>query len=76
MVSAAWVGCVVILLALGTVVSVGEIHSFVEVRIGFTRSNLIGLLAVLVVPPGCVILQWWLMRERRRGRWGERRQPD
>lgn len=72
-VSLAWAGCVVALLALGSLASIGELHGATELRIAFSRSHIIGLCAVLVVPPACLTIQWWLMHRRRRGPLDDRR---
>lgn len=66
-VSLVWAGCVLLILALGIVASIAESHGLTEVRIAFTRSNIIGLIAVLVVPPAVLTMEWRLMRGRRRG---------
>jgi hypothetical protein len=73
MAAMAWVGCIIALLALGTVLSARENHGLVEARIAFSRSSITGLIAVLFVPPAGLSMQWWLMRERRRGRLMDRR---
>jgi hypothetical protein len=65
-VAIAWAGCILLLLALGTIASIVELHSLTEARIAFTRSNVFALVAVLVVPPAWLATQWWLMRGRRR----------
>jgi hypothetical protein len=74
--SAAWAGCVLLALALGTIASIVEWHGVTEARIAFSRSNIIGLLAVLVVPPACLTIQWRLMRGRRHGAPVDRSSPE
>src|SRR5438270_14054568 len=61
----AWAGCLLLLLALGAAASVAGFHSLIEARIAFSRSNIMGLLGVFVVPPGCLTAEWWIMRGRR-----------
>ena len=61
-----WMGLVLVLVALAALVSYVRDGSAEDVQLGFTRSNLIGLGATLVVPPLCLTAQWWRMRNRRR----------
>lgn len=63
-----WWGMLLLLLALGTVLSDLVNHDLTELRIALTRSNVVGLLATAVIPPACLTLQWWRMRGRRHGR--------
>jgi len=63
-----WPALVLGLIALGAVVSLLLSHNTDSLRTAFTRSNLIGLVSVLVLPPACLTLQWWRMYHRRHGR--------
>jgi hypothetical protein len=60
-----WMGLVLVLVAVAAVASFIREGSAEDVRLGFTRSNIIGLVATLVVPPVCLTVQWWRMRNRR-----------
>jgi hypothetical protein len=64
----AWPAIVLALIAFGAAASVRLLKSTEEVRFALSRSNAIGLAAVILVPPACLTLQWWLMHGRRRGR--------
>jgi len=64
----AWPGIVLALTALGAATSIMMHHGLEEVRVDVSRTNLIGLSALLVVPPACLTLQWWRMHARRHGR--------
>ena len=61
-----WPALVTLIVAAGALISFHRLGDASEVRSVFRRSNLTGLLAVLVVPPACLTLQWWRMRHRRR----------
>ena len=74
--SIAWLGGVLLIVTLGTFASIAEAHGLTEARIAFSRSNIIGLLAVLVIPPAWLTLEWRLMRGRRRERVSDRRRLD
>lgn len=62
-----WPGIIVLVCAITALVSVRVHGDFTEVRVDLTRSNLIGLAMVLVVPPACLTLLWGRMRGRRHG---------
>ena len=64
--SVAWMGLVLVLVALAALLSYVRDGTAEDVRLGLTRSNLIGLGATLVIPPLCLTAQWWRMRNRRR----------
>ena len=61
-----WPGIVLAIVAVAVFVSVRLQRGFDEVRVDLTRTNLIGLIAVIIVPPGCLTALWWRMRGRRR----------
>jgi hypothetical protein len=63
----AWPAIVLAIIAIGAAASVWLLKSTEELRFALRRSNAIGLTAVIVVPPACLTLQWWLMHGRRRG---------
>jgi hypothetical protein len=63
----AWPAIVLAIIAFGAAASVWLLKSTQEVRFALSRSNAIGLAAVILVPPACLTLQWWLMHGRRRG---------
>lgn len=61
-----WPGIVLALVAIGVVASLRVWHGASEVRSDVTRSNLIGLATVVLLPPVCLTVLWWRMRSRRR----------
>jgi hypothetical protein len=61
-----WIGLVLALTVLGIAASIAMNHETAEVRIALSRSNVIGLIGVLLIPPLCLTVQWWRMRRRRR----------
>jgi len=63
-----WLGVVLALVIAGMASSLVLSHNADEVRHVFTRSNLLGLSSVILVPPSCLTLQWWVMHQRRRER--------
>jgi len=60
-----WPGSVLGIVALAALGSVVTQHGYTELRSDLTRSNLIGLTGVLIVPPTCLTVLWWRMRRRR-----------
>jgi len=61
-----WMGVMLLLVALAAFVSFIREGTTEDVRLGFSRSNLIGLVATLVIPPVWLTVQWLRMRNRRR----------
>jgi hypothetical protein len=61
-----WMGLVLVLVAAAALASFIREGTAEDIRLGLTRSNLIGLVATLVIPPVCLTAQWWRMRNRRR----------
>jgi len=61
-----WPVSVALLVAAGALISFHRLGDASEVRSVLRRSNVIAVLAVLVVPPACLTVQWWRMRHRRR----------
>lgn len=64
----AWISVVLALVGIGMALSVVLYHDTYEIRLAVRRSNLIGLGAVLLLPPTWITLQWWMMRNRRQAR--------
>ena len=60
-----WPATVVAICAVAVFMSVRIHGDFTEVRVDLTRSNLIGLGAVLLLPPACLTMLWRRMRGRR-----------
>jgi hypothetical protein len=60
-----WPCILAVIIGIGVVLSGRVNNGYVEVPVAFTRSAIWQLLAVAVVPPGCLTLEWFLMRERR-----------
>ena len=63
-----WPGIVLTLVALAAAASIAMDHGLGEVRLALTRTNMILLAIVLLLPPACLTLLWWRMQGRRRGR--------
>lgn len=61
-----WPVVVLTIVAIAVGMSVITQHGFEELRIAHSRTNLIMLVATLVVPPAGVTLIWSRMRGRRR----------
>src|SRR5690242_4756714 len=41
-------------------------NGYVEVEVAFSRTAIVQLVAVVLVPPACLTAEWWLMHGRRR----------
>ena len=61
-----WPGIILGICVVAVFLSVHVQRGFGEVRSDLTSTNLIGLAAVLIVPPACLTILWWRMRGRRR----------
>jgi hypothetical protein len=63
-----WPCILAALIGIGIALSYRLNHGFTEVPFAFSRSMYFGLALTVVVVPGCLTVQWWLMRDRRHGR--------
>ena len=60
-----WPSIVLTLVVVAAVASYVIFRGPVEIRLALTRTNLIGLILALIVPPACVTIIWFHMRRRR-----------
>lgn len=60
-----WPAIILVICTIGVILSVRVHGGLGEVRLDLTRSNLIGLAAVVVLPPVCLTILWLRMHGRR-----------
>ncbi|HKW47671.1 MAG TPA: hypothetical protein VJN70_09500 [Gemmatimonadaceae bacterium] len=61
-----WPASILAICIVAVLASIRLQGSFTEVRVALSRTNLIALPLVLIVPPACLTAVWWRMRGRRR----------
>lgn len=60
-----WPATIIAACLIAVLVSLRVYGDFSEVRVDLTRSNLVGVVMVILVPPACLTALWWRMRGRR-----------
>ena len=71
-----WPGSLVVLLVIGVLLSIRFTGGLREVRSDITRSKLVGLGIIAIIPPTYLTVLWWRMQSRRRSDNTDRRKQS
>ena len=60
-----WPGSVLAACGIAVFLSIRLNNGLDEVRVDLTRSNMIGVVLITIIPPALLTFLWWRMRRRR-----------